>query len=78
MKGFIKTLTALLLVLTLGIFTVEMPASNVKADEPVAEQAINGEDFLNEVKGEYVPHFIGGIFNSEYDHYWHDYTAAVV
>ena len=36
MKGFIKTLTALLLVLTLGIF------------------------------------------NSEYDHYWHDYTAAVV
>ena len=78
MKGFIKTLTALLLVLTLGIFTVEMPASNVKADEPVAEQAINGEDFLNEVKGEYVPLFIGGIFNSEYDHYWHDYTAAVV
>ena len=78
MKGFIKTLTALLLVLTMGIFTVEMPASNVKADEQVAENAIKGEDFLNEVKGEYVPLFIGGIFNSEYDHYWHDYTAAVV
>ncbi|MBR4344106.1 MAG: hypothetical protein IKP88_15650 [Lachnospiraceae bacterium] len=78
MKGLIKTLTALLLVLALGIFTVEMPTSKVKADEPVTESAIKGEDFLKEIKGEYVPLFIGGIFNTEYDHYWHDYTAAIV
>lgn len=78
MKGFSKTLTALLLVLALGFFTVEMPASEVRADETAVEQAVKGEDFLKEVKGEYVPLFIGGIFNSEYDHYWHDYTAAIV
>lgn len=78
MKGFSKTLTALLLVLALGIFTVEMPASEARADETAVEQTVKGEDFLIEVKGDYVPLFIGGIFNSEYDHYWHDYTAAIV
>lgn len=77
MKGFFKNLTALFLVLTIGIFTVEMPVSNVKAEEAVTEEAIKGDDFLKEVIGEYVPLFIGGIFNSEYDHYWHDYSAAV-
>ena len=78
MKGFSKTLTALLLVLALGIFTVEMPVSEARADETAVEQTVKGEDFLIEVKEDYVPLFIGGIFNSEYDHYWHDYTAAIV
>ena len=78
MKGLIKRFTVLCLILALSVFTLDMPASKAKADEPVAEYAIKGEDFLEEIKGEYVPLFIGGIFNSEYDHYWHDYTAAVV
>jgi len=65
MKGFSKTLTALLLVLALGIFTVEMPVSEARADETAVEQTVKGEDFLIEVKGDYVPLFIGGIFNSE-------------
>lgn len=37
-----------------------------------------GETFLSKVIGEYQPLFEGAILNSEYDHYWHDYTAAVV
>ena len=78
MKGLIKRFTVLCLILALSVFTLDMPVSKAKADEPVAEYAIKGEDFLEEIKGEYVPLFIGGIFNSEYDHYWHDYTAAVV
>ena len=36
MKVFSKTLTALLLVLALGIFTVEMPVSEVRSDEVLA------------------------------------------
>ncbi len=30
------------------------------------------------MQGEYQPLFECATFNSEYDHYWHDYTAAVV
>ncbi len=37
-----------------------------------------GEDFLAKIKGEYQPLFEGATFNKEYDHYWHDYVAAVV
>ena len=37
-----------------------------------------GEDFLAKIKGDYQPLFEGATFNKEYDHYWHDYVAAVV
>ena len=33
---------------------------------------------LSQVTGTYQPLFEGATFNSAYDHYWHDYTAAVV
>ncbi len=33
---------------------------------------------LSEVIGDYQPLFEGAPFNAEYDHYWHDFTAAVV
>ena len=37
-----------------------------------------GEDFLARIIGDYQPLFEGTTLNSEYDHYWHDYAAAVV
>ena len=37
-----------------------------------------GEDFLTQIIGAYQPLFEGATFNEEYDHYWHDYAAAVV
>ena len=40
--------------------------------------APEGEDFLERIKGDYQPLFEGATFNEEYDHYWHDYVAAVV
>ena len=33
---------------------------------------------FSQVVGEYQPLFEGATFNSAYDHYWHDYVAAVV
>lgn len=78
MKGLFKSFTALFLVLAMGIFSFAMPKVNVKAEETGSEQTVSGEDFLKEVIGEYVPLFVGGVFDSQYDHYWHDYTAAVV
>ncbi len=37
-----------------------------------------GETFLSQVIGTYQPLFEGATLNSEYDHYWNDYTAAIV
>jgi|GEM_PF-1009815 len=37
-----------------------------------------GEHFLSQIIGEYQPLFEGATFNAAYDHYWHDYAAAVV
>ncbi|MBO4560166.1 MAG: hypothetical protein J5712_08815 [Lachnospiraceae bacterium] len=61
-----KVLSVVLaLTLVLSVFGV----SEVRAAEK--------NDFLNEVKGEYVPLFEGTTFDAKYDHYWHDYSAAV-
>ena len=78
MKGFIKRVTALCLALALSVCLIEMSDVNVRAEENETVAAVQGEDFLKEVIGEYVPLFIEGIFDSKYDSYWHDYTAAVV
>ncbi|MBQ8160927.1 MAG: hypothetical protein IJ083_09255 [Clostridia bacterium] len=43
-----------------------------------AEEADAGETFLSQVVGEYQPLFEGATLNSDYDHYWHDYAAAIV
>ena len=40
--------------------------------------ASEGNAFLAQVAGAYQPLFEGAAFNREYDHYWHDYAAAVV
>ena len=37
-----------------------------------------GEAFLARIIGTYQPLFEGATLNAEYDHYWHDYAAAVV
>ena len=43
-----------------------------------AEEEVTGETFLTQIVGEYQPLFEGATLNSDYDHYWHDYAAAVV
>lgn len=48
------------------------------ADLSASAVCPEGEDFLAKIKGEYQPLFEGATFNKEYDHYWHDYVAAVV
>ncbi|MBR3483185.1 MAG: hypothetical protein IKH42_00780, partial [Lachnospiraceae bacterium] len=78
MKSLFIKMTAIFLVLVMSVSSADLAVLEVKADEAVTTEAnVTGEDFLKEVIGEYVPLFIGGIFNSEYDHYWHDYSAAV-
>ena len=47
---------------------------HVTADYSASE----GNAFLAQVVGTYQPLFEGAAFNREYDHYWHDYAAAVV
>ena len=55
-----------------GTNTVSIGATGVKA-----EQTTDGE-FLKNVIGEYVPLFEGATFETKYDHYWHDFTSAVI
>ena len=43
-----------------------------------AEETITGDTFLSQIIGTYLPLFEGATLNHEYDHYWHDYAAAVV
>lgn len=74
---FIKA-TAILLAMVLGFGSADFATSKVRADEIAAiETKISGEEFLKEVIGEYVPLFEGATFEEKYDHYWHDYSAAV-
>ena len=76
MKSFLAKVIALLLAVTLGLASAD-PSATQAAGETAAEAKQSGKDFLKEVIGEYVPLFEGTTFNSEYDHYWHDYAAAV-
>ena len=46
--------------------------------ETQVEETVTGENFLVQVIGEYQPLFEGATLNADYDHYWHDYAAAVV
>ena len=75
MKTLFTKVMALLMVAALGLSSFE-PAP-ARAEEAVTEVSVTGEDFLKNVIGEYVPLFEGATFNPEYDHYWHDYAAAV-
>ena len=43
-----------------------------------AEEAVTGDTFLTQIVGDYQPLFEGATLNPEYNHYWHDYAAAVV
>ena len=47
---------------------------NITAEFDLSE----GEGFLAQIIGDYRPLFEGATLNREYDHYWHDYAAAVV
>ena len=78
MKGFLKKIAALALAAALCVCSFTVPDVKISAEEVSSETNLSGENFLKEISGEYVPLFEGGIFNSEYDHYWHDYTAAIV
>ena len=44
----------------------------------LAEEVATGDTFLAQIVGDYQPLFEGATLNTEYDHYWHDYAAAVV
>ncbi len=60
-------------------YTVTISSDNylrisADAESPRSE----GEEFLSQLIGDYQPLFEGATLNSEYDHYWHDYAAAVV
>ena len=60
-------------------YTVTVTSDNYADLSAAAElPAPAGETFLSGIIGEYQPLFEGATFNSAYDHYWHDYTAAVV
>ena len=62
-----KTITGLKFITTENVY-------DCSVNIPISE----GGKFLSQVKDEYQPLFEGATFNSEYDHYWHDYAAAVV
>lgn len=76
MKTLFTKVIALLMVAALGLSSFGSTPVRA-AEETVTEVSVTGEDFLKNVIGEYVPLFEGATFNSEYDHYWHDYAAAV-
>lgn len=58
-------------------YTVEIISDNY-ADISTTAVYSDGQDFLSQLKGEYQPLFEGATLESKYDHYWHDYAAAVV
>ena len=74
MKQIIKKSIAALLSFAL-ITTAEVITSE-KARAEAADPA--GQNFLTQIKGDYQPLFEGATFDQKYDHYWHDYAAAVV
>lgn len=58
-------------------YTVTVTSDNYADLSAAAEYTVE-DTFLSQVIGTYQPLFEGATMNSEYDHYWHDYTAAVV
>ena len=58
-------------------YTVTVVSDNY-ADLSATAEVSEGEGFLSRLIGDYQPLLEGATLNSEYDHYWHDYTAAVV
>ncbi len=66
------------LLLASALLTSGVETSQVRAEETVAQETETGKDFLKKVIGEYRPLFEGATFDAKYDHYWHDYSAAVV
>ncbi|MCR5429185.1 MAG: hypothetical protein K6F16_09345 [Lachnospiraceae bacterium] len=78
MRSFFNKAAALFLALVLCLGIAGPAATQVRAEEAVtAAAAQEGKDFLKNVIGEYVPLFEGASFEAKYDHYWHDYSAAV-
>lgn len=76
MKNLFVKIVALLTVVTIGISSLNL--SSVQAATQTASDTVQtGDVFLEKIIGEYVPLFEGATFNSEYDHYWHDYSAAI-
>lgn len=64
-------MAALALIVAAGLAGILQPAN-------AAESDVTGDNFLSKIVGEYQPLFEGATYNKEYDHYWNDYTAAVV
>ncbi len=78
MKSLFMKATALFLALLLCLGSSEFALTTVRAEETAtAAEAQKGKDFLKNVIGEYIPLFEGASFDAKYDHYWHDYSAAV-
>lgn len=74
MKKFIRKFAAAVLVFSMLAVSGTVSSENVSAQE----NGFAGQEFLGKLAGDYQPLFEGAAFRSEYDHYWHDYTAAVV
>ena len=78
MRSFFNKAAALFLALVLCLGIADPALTKVSAEEAVTStSAETGKDFLKKVIGEYVPLFEGASFEAKYDHYWHDYSAAV-
>ena len=76
MKTFLRKAAAVAFAFALGASS--LGATSVQAAEPAAQETTTiGKDFLKNVIGEYQPLFEGATFDAKYDHYWHDYSAAV-
>lgn len=74
MKSFIKKSIAAMLSFTL-IATAGFTSLKTAHAEETDSSGLN---FLERIQGDYQPLFEGTTFEQKYDHYWHDYTAAVV
>ena len=71
-KKFSRLLmAALALIVAAGFAGILQPVNAAEGD-------VTGDNFLSKIVGEYQPLFEGATYNKEYDHYWNDYTAAVV
>ena len=68
-----KKLSRMLAVVAAAILMLTAVGTAVQAEE-----AVTGDTFLAQIVGDYQPLFEGATLNPEYDHYWHDYAAAVV
>lgn len=65
----------ILALLTIALMTLVSLSAGA---ETQVEETVTGENFLVQVIGEYQPLFEDATLNPAYDHYWHDYAAAVV